>query len=533
MTMEENNKKVLASQAEKFLKDFLETFLSNQKYLTREKSSEINSAALVYEKIRVAMEYQEEHLIFKNAIARILRRRYTLLPSIKSLMLTQDLMRELAWADYVNPETLDKKTWTEIGIIIDRYLVILNNLNCGIYSKLDLQKKIIDWMACEIEDNIRPKEENELLINYASSILNKNLIINSPKISPEDNDLLLKITVYNLLFKPDIPLVEYYLLNKIYPNFKSFNIAEAKKFALSFEPYFNKINRYLNHPLRTNYVHYVKRFIPPFIVLRSTLASGNFIAENVLQAPSVLETETMETYRAMINSARTKVFRGTMRALIFILFTKIILALIIEVPYDRYFTGGIHFLSLFINILTPVILMFVAGTFVKSPPPKNAKFVAEAVSRILYDGNIGEKKFNLILKKSNRSFAIFNLFYGLFNIAILVGVIWLLLILQFNLVSIILFFLFISIVSFFSFRIRNIALELAMQRSSDDAITSAIEVLFLPFIKIGKYISGKFALFNPTMMLVDFLIEAPLKTIIRIVNYWRRFVNAKKEEMEY
>jgi hypothetical protein len=177
--------------------------------------------------------------------------------------------------------------------------------------------------------------------------------------------------------------------------------------------------------------------------------------------------------------------------------------------------------------------MFVAGTFVKSPPAKNAKFVAEAVSRILYDGNIGEKKYNLILKKSGRSFAIFNLFYGLLNVAILVGVIWLLVVLQFNLVSIVLFFLFVSIVSFFSFRIRNIALELAMQRSSDDAITSAIEVLFLPFIKIGKYISSKFALFNPTMMLVDFLIEAPLKTIIRIVNYWRRFVSAKKEEMEY
>lgn len=531
--MEAKEKKVLSSQSEKFLKEFLEIFLINQKYLSKERSSEINSAALIYEKIRVAMEYQEEHLIFKNAIARILRRRYTLLPSIKSDILTADLVRELAWANYVNPETLDKKTWNEIEKIIERYLAILNNLRCGIYTKMDLQKKIVDWMACEIEDHIRPKQENELFIEYASQILKKNLIPNSPKIDPKDNDLLINLTVYNLLFKPDLPLVECYILNKIYPEFKKFTTSEAKKFGLSFEPYYNKIDRYLNHPLRTNYVRHVKKFIPPFIVLRATLSSGHFIPENVLKTPQILESETMETYKAMINSARTKVFRGTVRALIFIFLTKIILALVLEVPYDKYFTGGVHYLSLFINILTPPVLMFIAGTFVKSPLPKNAKLVAESVSRILYEDAVGEKKFNLIPRRNSRSFVIFNMFYSLFNIAVLIGVIWLLLLLRFNLVSIILFFFFVSIVSFFSFRIRNIALELAMQRSSDDAITTALEVLFLPFIKIGKYISGKFALFNPTMMLVDFLIEAPLKTIIRIVNYWRRFVNAKKEEMEY
>lgn len=531
--MEANEKKVLSHESEKFLKDFLEIFTSNQKYLTREKSSEINSAALIYEKIRVAMEYQEEHLIFKNAIARILRRRYMLLPSIKSETLTADLVRELAWANYVNPETLDKGTWNKIGRIIERYLATLNNLRCGIYSKMDLQKKIIDWMACEIEDYIKPKKEDELLIDFASSILGKNLIANSPKISPEENELLIKITVFNLLFKPDLPLVESYILNKVYPDFRNFSIPEAKKFGLSFEPYFNQINKYLNHPLRTNYIRHVKKFVPPFIVLRATLSSGNFISENVLGAPQVFESAAMETYRAMISSAKTKVFRGTIRALLFIFLTKIIFALILEVPFDRYFSGGIHFLSLFINILIPPVLMFVAGTFVKSPPVKNTKLVAESISRILYEDIVGEKKFNLIQKRNSRSFAIFNLFYSVFNVVVLAGAIWLLLLLKFNLVSIILFFLFVSLVSFFSFRIRNIALELAMQRSSDDAITTALEVFFLPFIKIGKYMSGKFALFNPTMMLVDFLIEAPLKSIIRIANYWRRFINAKKEEMEY
>jgi len=32
---------------------------------------------------------------------------------------------------------------------------------------------------------------------------------------------------------------------------------------------------------------------------------------------------------------------------------------------------------------------------------------------------------------------------------------------------------------------------------------------------------------------LDLLIEAPLKTIIKVVNSWLRFINAKKEELEF
>ncbi len=532
--MEEDKTKIkLSKESEVFLKLYLKEYTDGQKFLTKERSSELNSAAFIYEKIRVAMEYQEEHLIFKNAISRILRRRYIIMPSIKAEMLTGDLMRELAWANYVNPEKLKKETWSNVEAIIDRYLAILNNLRYGLYTKLDLQKKIIDWMACEIEDYIKPKNENDLFINFTALILSKNLIANSSKINETDNSLLIKVTVFNLIYKPDLPLLEYYILNKVYPKFKKYDLVEAKKFGLSFEPYYNQINKYINHPLRANYLRYIKRFIPPFIVLRSTLNSGNFISETVLENPSAIESEADEMYRFLINGARTKVFRGTLRALTFIFLTKIMLAFILEVPFDKHFAGGINYLSLTINILTPPVLMFIAGTFIKSPPKKNARLVSETINKILVQNSIGDQKFALIPKRNNKSYALFNSFYSLFNLGVLATVIWLLVKLDFNIVSIFLFFFFVSIVSFFSFRIRNIALELAMKRSSDDAITTTMEFVFLPFIKIGKFISSKFAAFNPTMMIVDFLIEAPLKTIIRIVNYWRSFIASKKEEMEY
>lgn len=529
---EEEKTQKLDPASEKFLVSFLTAYSLSQQSISLERSAGVNSAALIFEKIRVAMEYQEEHLVFKNAISRIARRQITLLSGITSEALFHDLIRELSWANYVNPESLDDKKRAEIQKIIDRYLVIVRNLNAGLYPKMDLQKKVIDWMACEIEETIRPKSENLILIDFAAKLFEKNLNLNTKKVPPEENLIMLKMSIYSLLFKPDLGAIEYFLLNQVYPKWPSYSRDEAKKFARSFEPYFNKVNRYIHLPLKGNYLKYVKRNIPPFIVLRSVLTSYNFTSETVAGNITAIEAEADTTYRQLVGSARKKVMRGTLRALFFILITKITLAFIVEVPFDYHFSGKINYFSLAVNVLFPPFLMFIAGTFIKSPPLKNAVVVRNSISSILNDGKIIGKKYDLI-KTENKSFALFNFLYGLVNIAILVGVINLLIKIDFNIVSIALFFFFISVVSFFSFRIRNIALELAMERSTDDAIVSSVEFLFLPFIKIGKFISDRLTTFNPMIMMVDFLIEAPLKIIIRIVNSWRGFIRSKKEDMEY
>jgi len=241
----------------------------------------------------------------------------------------------------------------------------------------------------------------------------------------------------------------------------------------------------------------------------------------------------MEEYKDKVAEVRKKVWRGTFRALIFILLTKISLAFIIEIPFDRLLTGVVELKSLLINIILPPTLMFIAGTFVKAPPAKNYQFISQTFSSIAYNNKADERKYDLIPKRNESTELIFNTAYLIFSLSILAGVVYLLIVLKFNLVSVLLFFFFVSIVSFFSFRIRSLALELAMKRSRDDAITTVMELLLLPFIRIGKFFSDKFASFNPFILALDFLIEAPLKTVIKILNSWFRFINAKKEELEY
>jgi hypothetical protein len=59
-----------------------------------------------------------------------------------------------------------------------------------------------------------------------------------------------------------------------------------------------------------------------------------------------------------------------------------------------------------------------------------------------------------------------------------------------------------------------------------------VEFVFLPFILIGKYLSAAITKSNPFTITLDYLIEAPLKSIIKISNSWLRFIRQKKDDID-
>ena len=71
-----------------------------------------------------------------------------------------------------------------------------------------------------------------------------------------------------------------------------------------------------------------------------------------------------------------------------------------------------------------------------------------------------------------------------------------------------------------------------MQVFRENMIVSVIEFVFLPFILIGKFLSAVITKSNPFTITLDFLIEAPLKTIIKISNSWFRFIKQKKDDID-
>ncbi len=528
--MEENKVTLLSPEFEQFIKKFLDAQIFSAN-LQRDNDQVVGSA-FVYEKIRSSLEFQEDSLLFKNAIARILRRKYTLDLNPKAPDLVTDLISELSWANYINPEGIAKEQSEAMVKIVDRYLIFLKNARSIRITKNNLQKMAVNWMACEIDELFHSSSDRDVYLDYVSAVLAENLSVAKDKTISKDSLLQLKIAIYALVLKPDYYLLQHWLIETVYPDWTTLSPDELTKIARSFDPYYNKVSNALNHPDRRKYFQFAKINIAPFILLYRVLITEKLDLVKIKEKPQLLQARMMETYTQTISETRKKVWRGTLRALIFILLTKISLAFIIEIPFDRLTVGSINYLTLLINIILPPSLMLVAGTFVKSPSPKNYAVVAEATANLIANNRVSDKKFSLTKRKNTTTSNIFDFIYLLFTFAILAGTIWLLTAIGFNFVSIALFFLFVSAVSFFSFRIRNMALELAMKRTRDDALTSTVEFIFLPFIRIGRYLSDRIAAFNPFVLALDFLIEAPLKSIIKITNLWFKFINTKKEDLE-
>ncbi|OQA03051.1 MAG: hypothetical protein BWY68_00850 [bacterium ADurb.Bin400] len=391
----------------------------------------------------------------------------------------------------------------------------------------------VNWLACEIDEILKPHPDPNVLVNYVYSTIEKNIKTGDARISAADNETQCKLAIFILVFKPDTPLLQFWAIRRAYPEWSSWSVDEVKRFARSFDPYYNKVDKILLNPLRKRYLQFAKRYIAPFILLNKLVNSNKINLHTVQEKPALLKNLLVELYDQEVVEARQKVWRGTTRALLFVFLTKISLAFILEVPVDRFLTGEINYLSLGINVYLPPLLMLVAGTFVKAPPAQNRMVVADAVSNILYHDKINNSTFVIKKKKTGSGLEdFFDVFYLLFSGLVLVGVVRLLLYLHFNFLSIILFFFFVSVVSFFSFRIRTMALELAMRRAGDGGLTSWVEFFFLPFIQTGKLISEKFAQSNPFILALDFLIEAPFKSIMKILGLWFKFINAKKEEIE-
>jgi hypothetical protein len=402
------------------LEDLIKKYSSDtevQKSLKHDNEKKVGTA-IVYEKIRTSLEYQEEHLLLKNAISRILRRRITLAYQLDPEKIKNDLINELSWANYLNPELISEELHQKIKDQIGRYLFLMKYIRSGHFKKHELDKLVFDWLACSLDEMLCQRNNNDLLIDYTAQILEKNLDIKALRVSPAENTLQIKIAVNLLLLKPDFSTLQYWILKNIYPDWDSLPEEELKKIGRSFDPYYNKIDRALNHPYKKQYHQYVKRNIPPFILLQSILRDKKVDLKAIEENPILLQNLMLERYKQLVSDARSKVMRGTFRALIFILITKISLALLMEIPFDRFFYGSIDYLSLTINVLLPPLLMLVAGTFVKSPPKKNIEVITEATNNIIYSDIIDKKNTPLIKKQATTNYPIFNLLYFVFSIFI-------------------------------------------------------------------------------------------------------------------
>ena len=94
---------------------------------------------------------------------------------------------------------------------------------------------------------------------------------------------------------------------------------------------------------------------------------------------------------------------------------------------------------------------------------------------------------------------------------------WGLWLVGFSFVHLAIFFIFISTASFLGFRLSRMIREIEAVDAQQNGLTLMRDFLYLPFVVVGRWMSEKYARVNIVALILDMVIELPLKTVIRLV----------------
>ncbi|OGG13316.1 hypothetical protein A2773_00765 [Candidatus Gottesmanbacteria bacterium RIFCSPHIGHO2_01_FULL_39_10] len=498
-------------------------------------SQTVSFAAFLYEKMRNAIEYREDHLIRRAAIERILRRRIVLNPNGHDI--AEPLIKELLWARYLENNVMPEDKIAEIQSTIDKYFYLKNEFTVGRPSKE--QKKLTDWIievaSCEIEERLSPDPRREAFTNYVYHLLRDNVrFLNGEEM---ERDVTIYIAVERAFAKSDDPLIRYHLLKLLIPDFIKGNWQDAQTLLPSFGEIYNKIEKDLAHPFLEQLRRFVKRESPPFLILRDLFEMYPKEYEAILENEEKLMYKIDEICRKRYDETRSKLRRAGVRSFIYIVLTKVIFALALELPYDIYILKSISYLPIVVNILVPPAFMSAIILSVGVPGPDNTKRIQTKIKQIITeDPDIPQKEQNQLVlgKKAKVKSPLLNIgFTFMYILAFLLSfgaIIFILSKFHFNIVSQGIFIFFLTLVTFFAYRIRLIAREYLVLEK-EGVLEPIFDFFMLPLLRVGQWLSGEITKINLFIFIFDFVIEAPFKAIFEVVEEWIRFVKSKKEEM--
>jgi len=497
-------------------------------------SQTVSFFALVYERVRNAVEYREDHLILRAAIERILRRRFSLNSTGKGE--AENLLRELLWARYFDNGVLGGEDIVVIQDLISKYVQMRDQIVYGRDNELKvfLDKYLFDLITCEIEESLLPQSAQiqSNLSFFIYQVLRKKIKIEGLK--EDQKDAYFLVSIEKVFGKSDQAYLRYHLFVTFYKTLGNYSDKELKNIIPKLPSIFKKIDDMITNPYVDNIVKFTRKQMPPFLVLFSLIKNKASEMNTILTDKEKLWNEVDQKCREKYQQLGGRVRTLAVRSFIYILLTKMIFAVILEVPISNYLYGEVNNQAIIINSIFPPILMIIILGFFKIPGEENTKKIYQRIVEIIDNDKSFETKVAFFPKKSTpkRPMLIFGftIFYSLTFLVTFSLIYEALKLIDFNLVSMVIFIFFVSVVTFFSYRIRQITKELRLEEKSS-ILSPIVDFFFMPLLSMGKFFSSEIAKLNFFIFIFDFIIEAPFKLIFEVVEEWISFVRKRKEEI--
>ena len=504
----------------------------------------IGYLSFIYEKTRNVVEFAEEHVLRKNSIKRILRRK--LIESDDPYQIAASLLRELVRSRQLANNTIPESKINDVANVVIRYRAAREQISAQL--PLDdarrAKKFVMEITVTEIDDMLVSKEVEYAFVNYQYNTLAP--IISLPEMAPEIKDIQVFIATLASLMNLDDEMIAYHLVGVVYPHWFQYTHELSPNFIAELTATMEQVNWHLNFKLRRKLLNNVNKYSAYFTTLRDALETdrAKFIelATNPLPEvtdPFAKKPETFDQFLEGIVSARqaavkAKLLTRAIRAFLYVLATKIIVSLLIEVPADLFLEGHINYITLIINLVFPLVLILLMAFTVQMPRRDNTLKLIEGVKDLVFqevDSEAFAEEKIVEVRQGTISNVIFLTLYGLLSAAIYGLIIWGLFQLDFNLVSGIIFLLLVSTISYFGIIMRQPVRRLRVVKARENVFTFLMQLLSLPILRVGRTLSENFSKINVFVYILDVLIEAPFKVLVEAFEEWSEYLRNKREEI--
>jgi hypothetical protein len=496
-------------------------------------SDTLSAAASAYEIMRNTLEYDEDHLLRRNAIRRILKRR---MGEGMNRALAMNLLRELIWARYFPNKTIPERKGEELTQVLEKYQGLFARLPEDSKKGQDQYDWLLDVLTCEIEAMLDPHLVEEALAHYAYQELKKRLQWSTKMVSEEDRDLQLFVAIQRSVLKANRALLRYRIFLLYYPAWRKAAAGDevVGEVERGFSTLMETVERQLKHPSGDALYRLMRRHAVVFHLLHDITQDDPDAFYQALENGQKEKIETALTRAAQdrYSRFRSRLARGVLRATLFLFFTKMLLALVLEAPYEMFVLHATNYVPLLVNIVFPPALLALLGFTVRTPSKSNTEKILEQAR-----GLFGWGEDFLVLFKMRRFWTkgamgvVFNGLYIAAFVFTLLAISFILHTFAFNAVSILFFIFFLMLVAFFGIKIRQTKKDLVVLESTGGFFTFVADIMFLPVVRAGRWMAMRAPRVNIFLFFFDFIVEAPFKAAIGIVESWLAFLREKKEEI--
>ncbi|OGL74336.1 hypothetical protein A3E39_04715 [Candidatus Uhrbacteria bacterium RIFCSPHIGHO2_12_FULL_60_25] len=486
----------------------------------------VSRFSVLYERIRTAVEYKEDHLLRKGAILRILKRQIIL--ENDPHVIANNLVRELIAARYLPNATLPESLIDDATARVRKYQAVAKSKAGG--------ERHLNWVlgiiSAELEETLVDATREKALVTFLYEQLSDRIQVKGAKLDETERRLQIYVACYRSLVKADEDTVGYKLLRAYLPEWNRPDewLDAPRATAERLEAVQHRVQERIRHPLSQRFLRAVKPWAVSFSLLIEAALEEKERGELLQSREDVHEAVKRVTLRGE-REARARLRRGTVRAMIYLFVTKMVFALVLELPIEWLWYHDVSMTALAINLSFPPVLMFFVGILIRPPGADNRTRILRSVDELLVAGGIPTLEIRVPRLRSGFTLFFMRIIYTLtFGISFgLVGFgLWLM---DFTWVATVIFFFFLCIVSFFGYRLRQSAREIVVVQPKERLITTLTDFLFLPILRAGQWLSVTISRLNIFVFLFDFLFEAPFKLFLNVLEDWLSFMKEKKEEL--